>query len=199
MRLLRFLCGKVEAALCKRAILGEYHGVRICDLNFNDDDNQRFLKETKRVLDLIAVRDPRRFHRVQRHIRYLLNCELYSGAGYAPGQVCKIDFGRFDFRKNPKGCFYVYAGMLVHEATHGLLRSKGFGRTKANWVQVERICCAEQNRFLAKVERDYGAPLQREFDPRRWDFGSWWQRLSALFGRVKAERLKEEKGSRRSG
>lgn len=43
------------------------------------------------------------------------------------------------------------AGLMVHEATHGLLHAKGFKLDLDSQEQHERICLAEQFRFLRKM------------------------------------------------
>jgi hypothetical protein len=191
-----FLTGGPAGLLKRRChFLEEYRGIRICALNWSDQDDDRFLRRTKQALDLIAATDPRRYQYVTHHIRYILNTELYTTATYCPGGVCKIDFGRYQFNRNPTGYLYRYSSALIHEATHGRLLAKGFRRGHRNWVQIERICRAEQNRFLAACEPVYGAPLQIPFDPKAWDFGSRWHRLKCTLSRIREEKMKAQKSA----
>jgi hypothetical protein len=188
----RFILTKVNAWICEKRFVEEHRGIRICELTYSDRDDHRFIRTTKQALDLIAAMDARRYQRVTHHIRYILNTELYTGATYSPGGVCRIDFGRYQFSRNQIGSLYRYAATFVHEATHGMLRAKGFRRGSLNWVRIERICRAEENRFLAACEPAYGAQLQIPFDPKAWNFGSKWHRLKCTFLRIREEKRKAQ-------
>jgi hypothetical protein len=68
-----------------------------------------------------------------------------------------------------------FAGIIVHESTHGLLHTKGVGSDKARRVQVERICTAEENRFYKRAEYyfpEYEGTLVHDYDPGNWEY-SW--------------------------
>lgn len=83
-----------------------------------------------------------------------------------------------------------YAALMVHEATHGMLLARGFDYTERSRAQTERICIAEENRFLARlcgVRADLPDSLQIEFDAAVWD-ESWnmsrAEEVKRLFKRV---------------
>jgi hypothetical protein len=64
--------------------------------------------------------------------------------------------------------------MLVHEATHGVIESRGIELASENRVRVERLCTAEQNRFAAKLSaydpvRYPRTLLHFDFDERYWE------------------------------
>ena len=199
MGLSLIILAKLNAWICEKCFLEEHRGIRICDISCSAESDDRFLRRTKQALDLLAAADYRRYHRVARYTQYILNTELDCSAKYCPGGVCRIDFDRYPFARNPTGALYRYAATLIHEATHGVLAAKGFRRGSRNWVQIERICRAEQNRFLAVCEPVYGAPLQIPFDPKAWNLGSRLHRLRCTLLRMRDQHKKAQLGAAPNG
>ena len=177
--------------LVRSAAVAEYRGIRLYDVNHNPHDDGAFVARTRQALDLIQAVDPRRFARVQRTIRHIVNGELHAGGSYSPGEVCAVDFGRYRFDRNEYWALFQLAGLLIHEATHGVLCAKNIPYLRRNWVQVERICRSEQNRFLKRLEPRYGGSLQKPFDPGDWvKMKSWRYRIQTLMRRKQEEREK---------
>ena len=178
---------------CLRVIVRvSYKGVGFYDINHARINDSEFMKRTREALELIEEKDPRRFKRVQKEIHYIINVELTSGGQYMrAAKCCFVDFGRFRFTSQPEWYLYLYAGLIVHEATHGELYSKGFSYTTANRERIERICHAEQARFLSRVKPEWRDHLVNEFDPSRWHF-SWhaskWSKFRGLSQRIKASK-----------
>lgn len=77
-----------------------------------------------------------------------------------------------------------HASVLILEATHGLLRTRGIVRDEDNWQRVEALCVAEENRWIAKLEDDdIRSDLDVEFDPSAWDDlhnTRYWERFQAI-------------------
>jgi hypothetical protein len=167
-KLWRSVNGAILRFLMKGITQHAVMGFSVCDINANPYDDNSFLARTTEALILIRDTDPRRFARVQCSIDYFLNTEHCGGGAYYPGNICIVDFGRYNFDSNERWTLYQYAAMIIHEATHGVIRATRIPRTNSNWIQMERICRAEQNRFLAKLEPLYGGPLQRPFNPEDW-------------------------------
>ena len=138
-----------------------HNGIALRDVNWNDHDDQAFFRETKRALDLIANKDPRRYQRVRDYIDFIVNIESASLASYNPGKICKVDFGRYKFSEHPEWSHYMYAATLIHEATHGYLGAKGLRYVKRNRLRIESICRSEENRFLSRIESDWGDALRK--------------------------------------
>ncbi len=169
----------------KRSI---HDGIALCDVNFNDHDDQDFFGETKRALELIARTDRRRYQRVREHIDYIVNTELAAFATYNPGKICKVDFGRLKFSEHPEWSHYMYAATLVHEATHGYIEAKGFRYIKPNRLRIERICRSEENRFLSRSIQN-GV---KSFHPQHWD------RNLGLTSRKQLQRIAESRARSRA-
>ncbi|MEI9997906.1 MAG: hypothetical protein WDO13_01405 [Verrucomicrobiota bacterium] len=64
----------------------------------------------------------------------------------------------------------MYASLLVHEATHGLLKEKRIPYDDENWQRVEELCSLEEYRFLRRVDEwwadEYCSP--KRFNPELW-------------------------------
>ena len=174
---------------CLRRITADmYSGIRICDINHDKTDDSAFVNYTREALLLIEKKDPKRFNRVRQEISFIVNKELTSGGQYRHAtKCCFVDFGRYHFDRHAEWYLLLYAGMIVHEATHGILYSKGFMYTQENRKQIERICHAEKSRFLSRAKPEWRKHLVNEFDPARWHF-SWtasrWARARILVKRM---------------
>jgi hypothetical protein len=102
-----------------------YEGICFCDLSIYKRATDDFVESTKKALDLIKENDSRRFHRIQRFIAYVVNQELVSGGNYDGSlKVCNVDFSFFKVRENFEWYLLQYAGLLVHESTHGLIAAR---------------------------------------------------------------------------
>jgi len=101
------------------------------------------------ALDLIQQADPRRFRRVLRYIKWIVlgNWRWY-GFYYAVGHVCGLKLLSRRNYLEKRLARYIYAAVIVHEATHGFLESKKIARTKRNVLRIEKICRSEHWRFL---------------------------------------------------
>jgi hypothetical protein len=186
---LRNLLTRVEGWCLRELTKATHRGIRLCDINHNDTDDSAFISRSREALDMIEAKDPRRFRRVQQEICYIVNKELNAcGEYHRSTRACFVDFGRYRFDEHPDWYLCLYAGTLVHEATHGLLYSKGFLYTPENREQIERICHAEESRFLTLAKPEWRAQLINEFDPAGWHFAwtaSRWAKTKALLRRIR--------------
>ena len=193
MNAIRHILSRIFDRLIAASIVAEHHGIRLCDVNNNPNDDAPFTLRTKQALDLIMEVDKRRFIRLQRTIRYIVNKELFSGGAYLPCGACAIDFGRYRFDRNESLALFQMAGLIVHESTHGLLESMNIPRLRRRWVQVERICRSEENRFLKRLEPRFGGTLQRPFNPNDWvKMRPFSYRIKTLRRRNSEEKQKAE-------
>jgi len=68
-----------------------------------------------------------------------------------------------------------YACVLVHEATHGVICSRGIPYSRELRSRIERLCVTEEQRFLIHLtitHPDLASGLYREFDASKWR-ASW--------------------------
>ncbi len=89
---------------------------------------------------------------------------------------------------------------MVHEGTHGMLLKRGFEYTSESRVQIERICVAEEHRFLARLDsirESLGSSLKEDFDAENWE-EVWtmgkWETVKRLVTRTLGEGKSEQIG-----
>ncbi len=89
-----------------------------------------------------------------------------------------------------------YACLLVHEATHGVIESRGVTISKENQIRIERLCMTEQNRFATRLtaadpERFPRELLHLDFRAGYWHW-EWtanpWKKVLSFLSRWFADR-----------
>jgi len=147
----------------KRSVLCVHSGISIVDMNWGSvkrpERKEVFVLTTKRALELLERSDERRFQRVQREIKYIVNEVVASSGGEYGFDIkrCSIDFDRYNVQLHSGHYEWhvaQYASFIVHEATHGHLFSRGIPYSKKTRGRVERLCCIEQRRFAQKLHSD---------------------------------------------
>jgi hypothetical protein len=168
--------------------VARFEGIIISD----PQDTVSFRETVLEALRLIKDLDPRRFRRIQRHIKWIVNMLLpYGGAQYAYSmRTCKIDFEKSvwdaysDFR--PALC----ACLLVHEATHGLIHAWNIPYSSQLRSRIERLCVTEEQRFLSHVgavRPDVAEAMWHDFDESQWHRhwnDSIWRNFLAFVSRL---------------
>ena len=173
-------------SLYKRSIVGEFDGIPLVSLHSDPD---AFVQGICSSLKLIKGQDQRRFHRITQQTQWLVDSPLAGGA-YSGSYQHRIKAIRVDFEFDESvgdRVFHVayFAKVIVHEATHGVIRDRGIETTPENRIQVERICRAEENRFIVGLRRsfpDLPEDLICQFDPDDWS-ESWDEGAFRRFSR----------------
>ncbi len=176
---------KIEKWLLKLVFIKKVEGINICDYRDKDDGYEEIITSS---INLIKSIDPRRYKTVKNEISWIINTNepgKYGGRYRRRIKGCLINFENYSEDRRLVSAFY--AGLIIHEATHGLLYTKGMRYTEENRVQIERICNAEENRFYQKIENiypEYQGYLVYEFNPQDWDYSwntsKWKQAFHAL-------------------
>jgi len=161
----------VDIWVVRNSCVGHVDDVGICDLTAIDFPKSAFLRPTVEAMELIRKFDPRRYCRVCRQIRYIVNRPLLSAGNYErEGRICNVDYNKRFATEPPEWRLRSYACLIVHEATHGLLRERGVGYDEKTWERVEELCSLEEYRFARRVDEwwadEYLSP--KRFDPARW-------------------------------
>jgi hypothetical protein len=167
---------------------------RFDDIILSDtQDSALFRSAVPSALQLIKSLDSRRFRRLQRYVKWIVNCPLPNGGGqyHYPTRTCRLDIEKTANEPDPDYAAAAVASTLVHEATHGALRARAIGYTPQLRARVERCCVREQNRFLARLSTsrpDIAKLLYSEFAESRWH-RSWtatpFQSFLDLFRRLR--------------
>ena len=139
----------------------EFDGIIIAEVGPNSISTKHFIGQTVGALQLIRDADAKRFRRVKREIRYILNAPLLSLAQYERVcRTCRVDFSRFDFDIDESTALVEYASTLVHEATHGYLHSRYVIRRRSDGDRIERLCIMEEMRFARRLGVNQDARAQ---------------------------------------
>src|SRR5437773_1601458 len=190
---MRFL-NPVDVAAWRLCKVGEHEGICIADVSLRKALKHEFAKYIKQALDLVASKDPRRYRRICKNLRFNVHKELGTAAGSyrRRTRTCFVDFGRFLERERTKKqtCFQL-AATIIHEATHAEIFRKGIADTSENRLRMERICSVEETRFAGRVSPTYQAAYRKVFsDMSRWERlwqerkrASGWQRVVTLWRR----------------
>ncbi len=124
----------------------------------DDDEKEMFFETAIKALKLLQTNDPRRYCRVK---KYLKNIALSpTGNGHFQGANSSFIVDSFDYSRASS-----FAAEIVHEATHGLLDSRGF-RYETDKRRHETICIREQfrtaRRLIYKLNPDLTAETKNE-------------------------------------
>lgn len=165
-----------------------FEGIKIRDISrHGTTEKGRFEEDTIAALSLIKSVDPRRFRRIQREIHGIYKADGSSVATYL--RALKICWVRVDLPKakeDQEWYLWVYATILIHEATHGAIHSRHVAYNKSLRPRIERLCVTETKRFAKKADtehRQWSASLVQDFDERAWHptwNATFWQRTSNL-------------------
>ena len=187
-RALKVALKAITRSMLNRSRVGEVDGITVCDTQANEPSKSIFLQSTRDALKLIRNCDPRRHARICRQFRYIVNMPLINvGECDHASKTCNVDYTKYLATKNPEWNLRIYACLLVHEATHGLLLGKGIAYTRKNWQRVEKLCRLEEFRFAQAVDPVWAAEHVRPFDPKAWKvhWGSRRGRLAANWERIR--------------
>lgn len=147
-------------------------GVAICDLTPAQPSKSGFLDLTSQAMALIKSLDARRYRRVCRYLRYIANTPLLSQGQYGRRlKICRVDYAKHFNSAHRQKNLRDFAGLLIHEATHGLLFEKSIPYDKETWERVERLCHLEAYRFALHFEPGYAELYPGPYNPA-------WHKLS---------------------
>ena len=154
--------------------VGRFDGIGLAHLRWRDDSRELFRETILAALRLIQERDPRRYARVKRHLKWITNAVSNTlGAGYDHTiHACNLELQ--DLREVSYEVHVAFhACTVVHEATHGVIEARRIPYTEKNRIRIERLCTAEQNRFAGRLSahapEHYPARLlQVVFDKEAW-------------------------------
>ena len=166
-------------------------GVAICDFTMAQTSKD-FLNLTCQAMALIKSHDARRYRRVCRYLHYIANRTLISQGQYGQAlKVCRVDHSMYFNSHDQQRNIREYAGLLIHEATHGLLFGKNIPYNKETRERIERLCHLEEYRFALHFEAGYAdlfpGPYNPEGHRESWERSSqarravWWKRIREAY------------------
>ena len=131
--------------------IGELDGVRLSCVN---ERASRFLETVTAAMGLIRDHDRARYARILQFVDWIVEDTGPFGSGgafYSRGCRAILLDPDFDRYESEAILASQVASVIVHEATHGRLFHLGIPYTDETWEQCERICVAEENRFLRRL------------------------------------------------
>lgn len=168
--------------MMKRHVVAESHGIKLVSIS----NHPQFVPVISLAIDLICECDPRRMTRVQAQVLWIFDHAHWGGAGcgsYLP----RIKACRLDFEPLPEYSEAMlaadYACLIIHEATHGVLHTRRIEADGESIERVERLCYAEQNRFLRRlvsVHPQFAAVPFASYDPAFYSKGNYTTKLRRL-------------------
>lgn len=161
----------------RKSETGRFDGIGLASFRRNGDS---FTKTIGSALHLIKEQDPRRYARVKRYIAWIVNgINNALGAQYQP--ELRTLFLQFEEAPEvpPDVLIALYASIIIHEATHGVIEQRGIQMSETNQLKIERLCTAEENRFVAILhardpERYPSCFLN--FDADKYHWASEWNK-----------------------
>ncbi|OGX04194.1 MAG: hypothetical protein A3G87_01375 [Omnitrophica bacterium RIFCSPLOWO2_12_FULL_50_11] len=150
-----------------------------------------FFKAAEDALSVLEIVDPLKFKRVQKYLPRIVY--LRSGINHYDASLSAFLVDAF-----PENDAVFFATQIVHEATHGYLRSKGFPYTRETRERHENICLKEERRFIRKAihQHEKWTDEEKKQVMERWNewFDDalktrWWEPRNVWVNRLK--RLKE--------
>ena len=172
----RIITAPGERRIFEKNVLEVVDGIRIIDFSERAKVDKRFLVDTVAALHLLKSVDCRRFHRIQREIKYIINWERLGFGSYCrPIRTCYIDYGRFRDHSDREWNLWYYCATLVHQATQGAIYSRYVDYAPALRCRIERVCRTEARRFVTKCDgpdRQWSQALVGPFDEKVWR-GNW--------------------------
>jgi hypothetical protein len=192
----RWLLSRLEGA--------SFDDIRIRDLRRGVTPS--FFPVILSALLLLRETDPRRYRRIRRFLPWIVNFANSLAGSYHHKIGCFVHFEEPASEWQRPYTVAGYATTLVHEATHGVIRTFGIRYKVAVRSRIERLCWTEEQRFIGVVTRvrpdlaKYFEHLRREFDESRWH-EVWnrtrWQRAVLEFRLMRADR-KEAAAARKA-
>jgi tetratricopeptide (TPR) repeat protein len=165
-RIHRILGEVAEWIGLKISCLARIDGVAICDATPGQPFKDAFLELTNKAMALIKSLDSRRYHRVCRYLRYIANTPLLSRGQYGRRlKICCVDYAKHFNAGHRQKNLRDFAGLLIHEATHGLLFEKSIPYDEETWERVERLCHLEAYRFALHFEPGYADLCPGSYNP----------------------------------
>jgi len=174
LKLLARLCDRVLVWNARHCEVGRFDGIVLADARNRHDS---FAETMPRSLKLVRDHDPRRYARVKLFIHFIVNTvnTAKGGATYSLGKrTCDVEFDDNITGITQELLAALYACVLVHESTHGVIESRGIEYSGDDRRRIERLCVREENRFAAKLvafDPELYPPsiLLRDFNARDWE------------------------------
>ncbi len=175
--------------LMKESCLCRIDGVAVCDMSIEQHLQADFLKLTSEAMALIKSTDARRYRRVCLNLSYIVNSPLITPGNYDhKDRICNVDYAKHFRSEDQQWNLRMFACLLIHEATHGVITTRGILYQNDDRERIERLCHREEYRFALRIDHGYANASIGSFDPNRWKpywEGSRQDRAAASWKRLR--------------
>ena len=135
-----------------KTIVVTYKGINLCSTSNYHWATDEFIEKSREALDLIEKMDFRRFGRIQKYITYIKPAICRGTASYVHlSKGCLVDWRKLDFKQHPHASLVQYSALLIHEATHGYVQSRGILYRGKFRLRIEKFCHHEEIRFIKRL------------------------------------------------
>ena len=133
----------------RRVALAQRDEVHIVGNSQDSVETSLFAGRALAALDLLADMDRRRYQRVTRYIRFIMASRMpgKTAGYYWYWKLCRVNAEWLNSASDETNAARALACILVHESTHGLIRSRRIGGSPALQDRIERVCRKEARRF----------------------------------------------------
>ena len=176
--LVRQIATKAQVWLQSTSEVARFDGIILADLRSPKSRTPHFRDIILAALRLLKATDSYRFARVRRRLTWIVHHTLArrGSAEYRHAtRTCAIDFLEPSAEYDSEFLTGWYASTLVHEATHGEIRSRGVHYTKQLRLRIEQLCVKEEQNFVMRLtitKPDLAERISYEFDASKWKW-SW--------------------------
>jgi hypothetical protein len=184
---------KILLWILKSSEIAKFDGIILADPRNRDNRTPHFQEIIFAALQLLKATDRCRYARVRRRLAWVTYARLAirGSAEYAHStRTCSIDLLEPSADYAPDFLAGWYASILVHEATHGEIASRGIQYSLEHRVRIERLCVIQEQKFIRRLAVNnptLAAHLHYEFDAANWNW-SWnatrWERLKIEMRRI---------------
>lgn len=151
--------------LAQKTIVLTYKGINLCETANYQWAKDEFIEKSREALDLIEQVDFKRFKRVQKYIIYIKPAIARGTASHLPlSKGCLVDWRKLDFKRYPRASLVLYSAVLIHEATHGYIQSKGIRYRGKIRLRIEKLCHLEEARFVKQAVPNIGESWIKLYD-----------------------------------
>ena len=148
-----FLLGMYAWVQKAHPIALQTSGIRIVTTEDSRTEDDRKKEEVWLALCLLERHEPTRMRRVKRYTKSIIIRSTGACGTYVPaGGVCLINLDRIPMQCNSRERLITIAALLVHEATHGLINSKGILYMGRIVGRIEGVCDMEQERVVNRLD-----------------------------------------------
>lgn len=126
-------------------------GLLVTNVLRSPRESKEFNDSIAQAIKLVRNSSLARYNRIARYISRIQNGDDHFLASFNwPSRICTIDFRKVAQKYSDS--VETLGAILVHEAMHGLIWSRGIKPTNKNYAAIESVCKKEELRYWHWLE-----------------------------------------------